>query len=296
MNDNTTAPTHGKCIDRRTVLSGLSATLVALAGCSSSPSEPTSPGSETSPPPGGESDAFERVAMTETGLVVELASDTNADSVNLINPNGEMNSLQRVQEGATQVTFQLLGEAEDGYTPGEYRVVAVAGDEPIGKTTISLEPELTITDVMWAQNHPDMDWDKDRSTWQQLAAFSIENTGNAPSFLTMSRWTDAPLCRVKSQETMEFGHNTLLPAGETTTVYSSAPIYQTEGRLGMGAHVNCSDLGTAPLTVTGAVQAGANPSYSQTIEYGGTNNSCELTIVDGGPTDSTQTTSNGEDA
>jgi len=59
----------------------------------------------------------ERVAMTETALVVELASDTDADSVNLINPNGEMNSLQRVQEGATQVTFQLLRETEDGYTP-----------------------------------------------------------------------------------------------------------------------------------------------------------------------------------
>jgi len=57
--------------------------------------------------------------MTETALVVELASDTDADSVNLINPNGEMNSLQRVQEGATQVTFQLLGETEDGYTPEE---------------------------------------------------------------------------------------------------------------------------------------------------------------------------------
>jgi len=36
--------------------------------------------------------------MTETALVVELASDTDADSVNLINPNGEMNSLQRVKK------------------------------------------------------------------------------------------------------------------------------------------------------------------------------------------------------
>jgi len=293
MKNNTNSPSYGRCLDRRTVISGLSGALVALAGCSSSPSDTDSPGSGTSPPPGSESDTVERVAMTETDLVVELASDINADSVNLINPNGEMNSLQRVQEGATQVTFQLLGEAEDGYTPGDYRVVAVAGDETIGETTISLKPELTITDVNWAQNHPDMDWDKDRSTWQQLAAFTVENTGNAPSFLTTARWTDAPLCRVKSQETMEFGQNTLLPAGETTTVYSSAPIYQTEGRLGMGAHVNCSDLETAPLTVTGIVQAGANPSYSQTIEYGGTNNSCELTIVDGGPTNSTQTTSNG---
>jgi hypothetical protein len=293
MTDNRPSPSHGRCIARRTVLSGLSGALVALAGCSASPSDTNSPSSGTAPPPGNESEAFERVAMIETDLVVELASDTEAGSVTLINPDGEMNSLQRVQEGATQVTFQLLGETEDGYTPGEYRVVAVTGDDTIGETTISLEPELTITDVKWAQNHPDMDWDKDRSTWQQFAAFTIENTGNAPSFLTMARWTDAPLCRVKSQETMEFGHNTLIPPGETTTLYSSAPIYQTEGRLGMGAHVNCEELGTAPLTVTGVVQAGANPTYSQTIEYGGTSNSCELTIVDGGPADSTQTPSNG---
>lgn len=293
MNDNTDSSSHSKRIDRRTVLSGISGGLIALAGCSSSPSNPNSPDSDTSSSPASEKDVFKHVKMTETDLIVELASDTNADSVNLINPNGEMNSLQRIQEGATQVTFQLLGEAEDGYTPGKYRIVAVAGDKTIGETTILLKPEITITDVMWAQNHPDMHWDKDRSTWQQLAAFTVENTGNAPSFLTKTRWTDAPLCRVKSQETMEFGHNTLLPAGETTTVYSSAPIYQTEGRLGMGEHVNCSDLGTAPLTVTGVVQAGANPSYSQSIEYGGTNNSCELTIVNGGPIDSTQTTSNG---
>jgi len=88
--------------------------------------------------------------MTETALVVELASDTDADSVNLINPNGEMNSLQRVQEGATQVTFQLLGGNRRRVHPGEYHVVAVAGDKTIGETTISLEPQVTITDVIWA--------------------------------------------------------------------------------------------------------------------------------------------------
>ncbi|WP_205427976.1 hypothetical protein [Halorussus sp. MSC15.2] len=233
--------------------------------------------------------------MVETDLVVKLASDTEVDSVNLLNPAGDMNALQQVQEGVTQVSFQLLGETEDGYTPGDYRVVAVASDETIGETTISLQPELMITDLKWARNHPDMAWERDRSTWEQHAAFTIENTGNAPSFLTKTRWSNAPLCRVKSQETMEFGHGVLLPAGEATVVYSSAPIYQTEGRLGMGAHVNCDDLGTSPLTVTGVVQAGANPSYSQMIEYGGTNSSCELAIVDGGPTDPTQTTSNRSD-
>ncbi|WP_202613939.1 hypothetical protein [Halostella pelagica] len=230
--------------------------------------------------------------MAETDLVVELASDTDADSVNLINPSGEMNSLQRVQEGATQVTFQLLGEAEDGYTPGEYRVVAVAGDETIGEATISLQPEVTITDVMWAQNHPDLDWDKDQSTWQQFAALTVENTGNAPTYLTALQWTNSPHTKVSPSETLTHHPTTLLPPGETT-IYSTAPVYQTEDPTGVHGAIDCGNLETDTLTVAGVVQAGTNPSYSQTIEYGGTNNSCELTIVDGGPTDSTQTTSNG---
>jgi len=148
--------------------------------------------------------------MTETALVVELASDTDADSVNLINPNGEMNSLQRVQEGATQVTFQLLGETEDGYTP-EYHVVAVAGDKTIGETTISLEPQVTITDVIWAQNNPDMDWEKKSgSAWQQFAALTVKNTGNAPTYLTAVEWRNSPQAKVSASETVTTNLNRLL--------------------------------------------------------------------------------------
>ena len=295
MNDNTSSSGHDRCIDRRTVLSGLSGALIALAGCSSSPSDTDSPSSETSPPPESESDAFERVAMTEIALVVGLASDTEADSVNLINPNGEMNSLQRVQEGTTQVTFQLLGETEDGYTPGEYRVVAVAGDKTIGETTISLEPEVTITDVVWAANNPNMDWEKSESAWQQFAALTVENTGNAPTYLTAVEWHNSPQATVSASETVTTNLNRLLPPGETT-IYTTTPVYQTEDPTGVYGAIDCGEVETETLTVTGTLQAGGNPSYSQTIEYGGEKYSCELTIVDGGPTDSTKTPSNGEDA
>jgi len=295
MNNISDSSNHDKRIGRRTVLCGLSGTLAALAGCSSSPSDTNSPSSETSPPPGSESDAFERVAMTETALVVELASDTEAESVNLINPNGETNSLQRIQEGATQVTFQLLGETEDGYTPGEYRVVAVAGDKTIGETTISLEPQVTITDVIWAQNNPDMDWDKSGSAWQQFAALTVENTGNAPTYLTAVEWRNSPQATVSASDTVTTNLNQLLLPGETT-IYTTTPVYQTEDPTGVYGAIDCGEVETETLTVTGTLQAGGNPSYSQTIEYGGEKYSCDLTIVEGGPTDSTQTTSNGEDA
>jgi len=253
MNDTTDASSHDRRIGRRTVLSGLTGTLVALAGCSSSPSETKSPSSETSPPPGSESDAFERVAMTETALVVELASDTDADSVNLINPNGEMNSLQRVQEGATQVTFQLLGETEDGYTPGEYHVVAVAGDKTIGETTISLEPQVTITDVIWAQNNPDMDWEKSGSAWQQFAALTVKNTGNAPTYLTAVEWRNSPQAKVSASETVTTNLNRLLSPGETT-IYTTTPVYQTEDPTGVYGAIECSELETDTLTVTGTLK------------------------------------------
>ncbi|WP_242437212.1 hypothetical protein [Halorubrum lacusprofundi] len=233
--------------------------------------------------------------MTETALVVELASDTDADSVNLINPNGEMNSLQRVQEGATQVTFQLLGETEDGYTPGEYHVVAVAGDKTIGETTISLEPQVTITDVIWAQNNPDMDWEKSGSAWQQFAALTVKNTGNAPTYLTAVEWRNSPQAKVSASETVTTNLNRLLSPGETT-IYTTTPVYQTEDPTGVYGAIECSELETDTLTVTGTLQAGANPSYSQTIEYGGEKYACDLTIIDGGPTDSAQTASNGSDS
>jgi hypothetical protein len=292
MTNDTNTTNHERRIDRRTVLGGVSGALVALAGCSSTPSESNS--SETSTPPETKSSPFKRVTMTETELVVEFTNDIIIDSVNLINPNGEVNTSQRIQEGTTQITFQLLGETEDGYTSGDYRIVAVTNDETIGTTTISLNPKLTITDVQWAKNHPDLNWDKDKSTWQQYAALTVENTGNAPTYLTALKWKNSPHTKVSPSNTLTHNSHTLLPPGETT-VYSSVPVYQTEDPTGVYGSIDCGNLTTDTLTVTGVVQAGTDPLYSQAIEYGGAKYSCDLTIVDGGSTGSTQTTLNESD-
>jgi len=61
--------------------SGLTGTLVALAGCSSSPSETKSPSSRHRHRLEVRATLSSEL-MTETAFVVELASDTDADSVN----------------------------------------------------------------------------------------------------------------------------------------------------------------------------------------------------------------------
>lgn len=290
MNDDSYTSNDSR-IARRTVLSGVASSGVAIAGCSASPSETGDP--ETEPASEGEAATFTSVAMDGSDLVVKLTSSTNVDSLNLIGPNEELGDSQRVQEGARRVSFQLLGEGTDGYTSGQHRIVAVTGDETIDETTITLSPEITITGIKRAQNHPDLDWDKDSPSWKQFAAVTIENTGNAPSYLTEFQWEDSPHTKVAPSETLTSYPRSLLPPGETT-IYTTVPIYRTEDPTGAYGAIDCGNLERDTLTVTGNVQAGENPSFSQTIEYGGTKYSCELTIVDNGAADSPQTTNEGD--
>lgn len=133
-----------------------------------------------------------------------------------------------------------------------------------------------------------------RKQIQRHAGLTIENTGSAPTYLTALQWTNSPHTKVSHSETLTYHLTSLLPPGETP-IYTVSPIYQTEDPTGVNGAIDCGDLEMDTLTVTAIVQAGTNPLYSQTIEYGGTKYSCELTIVDGGPTDSSQTTSNGSE-
>ncbi|AGB17383.1 hypothetical protein Halru_2812 [Halovivax ruber XH-70] len=265
-------------IARRTALACVAGGIAGLAGCTTSSETPDEP-NEDQP----ESETFDSVDWDGPTLCATLATDVSATYVDLVDPNGETLRRDHPQDTA-DVSFTLLGETEDGYEPGKYRLVASDGDSAIGETTVSLDPEFTITDVKWAAEHPDLEWDKDQSDWEDRAAIEIENTGTAPSYVEQIRWTDAPLSKVMYPAETEFYHRVLLPAGETTTIYGAA-VYATDGRF--GESIDCSEIETDELTATAIVQAGENPSYSQTVEYGETEGSCDLSIVDGVPVEST---------
>ncbi|SEQ01117.1 hypothetical protein [Natrinema salaciae] len=269
---------HG--IDRRTLLASVTSGITGLAGCASGIDSDRN----SSDAANGENETFLTIEWDGPTLIATLASDVSASHVDLVDSNGETFRRDHPRD-TSEVAYTLLGEGKDGYQPGEYRLVASDGDSIVDETALSLEPELTITDLKRAEDHPDMEWDKDSGEWENRAALEIENTGTAPSFLESVQWTDAPLSLVKQPEEVEFYHDVLLPNGESTTVYSPGAIYQTQGVVS-GRDLECSELDTVDLTATAIVQTGVNPSYSQTVEYGGSQYSCELSVVDGGPVDS----------
>ncbi|WP_323174744.1 hypothetical protein [Natrialba sp. PRR66] len=221
--------------------------------------------------------------MGEEDLEVEIADDASVEFVNLIDPDGELYDQQRLEGGETRTSFEILGRYDDAFSSGEYEVVALdEDDEQLETTTVSLEANCTITDVLWAAENPDMDWETDSSTWDEYAAVVIENTGTIPSLLTELEWTGAPVAQLQSKESQSYYHETRLPPGETT-VYSAGSVYTTEDAI---QSLDCEELETEPMTVTAVVQVGPDPSYTQQIEYGG-DQSCKLTIIDGSSDEST---------
>lgn len=274
------------CSARRTFLATVTAGAVALAGCTSS--SESGPGSENQSTESSET--FEAVVWEGPDLVATLASDASVSHVDLVGPDDETVARYSLREDDPDLTFTLLGEGNDGYTPGEHRLVATDGESPIEETSLSLEPNLAVTDVVRGADEPGMDWDKDVSTWEDHAAIVIENTGNAPTFLESTTWTNAPLAKVTGTDAVDYYHDVLVPAGETKTVYSPGPVYQAQDHAS-GRDLECDDLETETLTVTVASQAGPDPSFSQTIEYGGELRSCELNIIDGDQGDDEQSPS-----
>ncbi|MFD1564594.1 hypothetical protein ACFR99_13705 [Haloarchaeobius amylolyticus] len=277
MTENTNPDNSG--IARRAVLASLGLSTAALAGCTSGSS--TDPSNTSNSTDGNGisaegSDVFTSVEMGDANLEIEVADDVSVEFINLIDPNGELFDQQRLASGETTTSFEVLGRDQDSIPTGDYELIALDGGEQVDTTTITLEAECTITDVLWAVENPDMEWDKNSPVWDEYAAVVIENTGTIPSLLTELQWKGSPVARLLSKELQSYYHETHLPPGKTT-VYSKGSVYATDGAV---HSLDCDELGTEPMTVTAHVQVGSNPSYTQQIKYGDSQ-SCELTIVDG---------------
>lgn len=276
-------------IDRRVLLRSLGGGLAVLAGCSSGP--PGSDGTATPPAsPASQSAVFADLGFDQGQLVVTLAADTAPDRIHLVGPGGELVEQARVPAGVTRVRLGFVGERGAGYTPGEHTLVAVKNDDTLGELSLTLTPDVTITDVRWAKNHPDMEWDKSHRNWQQYSAVIIENTGTAPTRLVGLTWSQTPRLLAVGRETVETRHQVVLPPGETTVVYSRWPTFATQTMTG---EVECGELDTVVFTVTARVRVGSNGSYSQPVTYGGEQFACELSLGEATLAASTTTPTSG---
>jgi len=166
-------------ISRRTALRTVAgATLVSVAGClndnggSGTSSDGTTPSGSKGP--------LTRVAVEGTTLVVELSEEADVNQVNLIQPNGELFGQRDVATGAQQVSFEI----GTSYAPGEYRVLALKGEETVQESALSVQPNLSIVEMGIGKNQPEKMWDSSSDKISKEAFVSVENQGNGPDAIT----------------------------------------------------------------------------------------------------------------
>ncbi|KTG30340.1 hypothetical protein [Haloferax profundi] len=269
--------------NRRTVLrtaAGLS--LVGLTGCLNGSGE-SGGGTTTANDDSDGHSVLSRVAVEGTALVVELGSGADVERVNLIRPNGELFGKREVAAGVRQVSFEI----GTTYDPGEFRVIAVQGEDTVAETSVEIQPELEIVDVGLFRNNPDKPWDEvygesETNRRKDSEAFvSVHNSGTGPDATVSLRFSGDvpnPVDNPRNggiYETDEI----VIPAGKTRDVYSnSRPFSAQTGDDGMGCSVDTT-TGEFSVYVEPRV-SGSETSETYDVEYSGseTMTDCEVKI------------------
>jgi len=270
-------------ISRRTALRTVAgAALVSVAGCLNDNGGSGTPGDGTTSPDG--KGPLTRIAVEGTTLVVELSADADVDKVNLIQPNGELFGKRDVAAGVQQVAFEI-GTA---YAPGEYRIVALKGEETVVETTTELRPEIQIQDVGLYRNNPDKPWDEvyGESETDRIkngeAFVTVENTGSGPEAITeliFSGDVPNPIENPRGSGMHETDRVVVSP-GETADLFSNSFPFGSESEDGMG----CSpDGNSGQFTVIVETQVSSNRvTNTYDVQYSGSDEmtDCEVTITE----------------
>ncbi|MDS0300949.1 hypothetical protein NDI76_19565 [Halogeometricum sp. S1BR25-6] len=270
-------------ISRRNALRTVAgATLVSVAGCLNSGGSSGTPGNGTT---ASDSEGpLNRVTVEGTILVVELLAEADVDQVNLIQPNEELFGTRDVAAGAQQVSFKI-GTA---YELGEYRVVALKGEETVAESIEEIRPQIEIREIGLYRNNPDKPWDEvygesqtDRKKNGE-AFVTVENTGSGPDAIVELQFTgDVPNPIENPREGGLYEtERVVIPPGETIDLFSSSFPFGTETADGMG----CSpDGNNGQFTVSVRTQvSGDQVSKTYEAQYTGSNDmtNCEVTITE----------------
>jgi len=224
---------------RRTVLGSILVGITTgLAGCSALSDSDDDDSSTNS-----SGDVLQSVAVEGLELVVELERDA-VDQLNLIDPSGELFGHQTIESGVSRTTISIGTD----YSPGEYELIALAGGETVETTSITLEPELDLTELRLGRDYPEKMYEgaSDSSTKSE-AILSVANRGTGPTALTTLRFDgDVPYPTPENYDEVgrsgiydpenDFGADAKsipIPAGETVLIYSnslpfSPPITQSK--------------------------------------------------------------------
>jgi hypothetical protein len=276
-------------ISRRNALRTVAgAALASVAGClndggsSGTPSDGTTTTNSQGP--------LTRVAVEGTTLLVELSAEADVDQVNLIQPNGELFGKRDVAAGAQQVSFEI-GTA---YEPGEYRVVALKGEESVVETSLPIQPSLSIVEMGIGRNQPEKMWDGSSDEIAEEAFVTVENRGSGPDAITKLLFLgDVPY--PSDEEGTNYANNedvsgiydpqsdsevseVIVAAGDQVTIYSSRSPFAFVP----GSGTSCKDeqqSGEFELILETPVEE-AQLIKSYNIQYSASTeaDNCEMTI------------------
>ena len=280
--------TQNPHISRRTVFRTVAGTALAgLAGCLGD-SDSGTPDNGTDPLAG--QDQINRVAVEGTTLVVELSAGAEVDQINLIEPNGEFFGQREVATGAQQISFEI----STTYSPGEYRVVGLKGEETLADISYPIQPDLRIVEMGIGRYHPDRMWNGSKRDIEDEAFVIVENRGTGPEAIGKLLFLgDVPY--PSDEDGTNYENNdrvsgiydpssnsetteVVIAAGEQITVYSSRSPFAFVP----GAGVSCMDQlqrGQFDLILENQVQE-TPLSKTYDIEYSasGEFDDCDITI------------------
>jgi len=203
------------------LLTGISA---ALAGCStlSDPSDDSSSGG----------DIIQSVDVDGLELVIDLERDA-VDQLNVVTPSGELFAKRTIEPGVSHTTIEVGTD----YPPGECELLGINDGETVETTTVTLEPDLELTELRLARNYPEEMYEgaSDFRTESEAILF-VTNRGTGPTAATALRFEgDVPFPSPESYDEAgesgiydpenDFGADAEainLPAGETVLIYSNA--------------------------------------------------------------------------
>ncbi|WP_255194668.1 hypothetical protein [Natronobeatus ordinarius] len=267
-------------LDRRTVLGSILVGITTgLAGCSALSDSDDAPSTDS----GGE--IIQSVAVEGLELVVELERDA-VDQLNLIDPSGELFAQQTIESGVSRTMLEI----GTNYPVGEYELIGLADEETVETTSVTLEPDLELTELRLARNYPEEMYEGARdSSTEAEAILSVTNRGTGPTAATALRFEgDVPFPTHESYDEAgesgiydpenDFGadaESIALPAGETVLIYSNTLPFSPAS-----TRSKCDSIGRdGQFTVRLSTSHATDHSLDYVIHYLGTGpDDCEIEI------------------
>jgi hypothetical protein len=117
--------------------------------------------------------------VEETTLIVDLTEDADVDTVNVIDPDGELYRRLAVYRGVTRLSTEI----DEAYTPGVYEILGVRQSENVSSTQLEIAPELAITDISLKADGRIKFPEKLGRTGSSEVAVTIRNSGSGPAFI-----------------------------------------------------------------------------------------------------------------